>query len=92
MRSRRIPVDDPSTGETLGYIDRHVFVFESWSKKREYALSNDVLDLLVDKGVDVVVIQERNARRLTSSIEDWQEFGRPRGRETILSVSYMAVG
>lgn len=57
---------------------------------RSYGLLDSVLDDLVDKGVETIVLQERH-RRLVSSIEDWQNFGVTVGNATYLAECWMSV-
>lgn len=55
-----------------------------------YFLPDAVIDELVDRGVETLVLQEPG-RRLVSTLDDWQDFGREHPRGTVLPISYMGV-
>ncbi|HSE47092.1 MAG TPA: hypothetical protein VLA89_17370 [Gemmatimonadales bacterium] len=94
-------VNDPVKGEVFaGYVDGKTFYREVDPAKhlvrihQGYAISNEVVDELVDRGVETVVMIEPT-RRLVSSIDDWQNYGKHfeygHGPQTVLPVSYMGV-
>lgn len=102
MRRTAVRVDDELKGHIVaGHVEGKYFVREVnpdedlLVTRRAYALHDKVLDELVDRGVEIVVLQEPS-RRLVSNIEDWQELGvpyaGPHGPQTTLSVSYMGLG
>jgi len=65
-------------GSIAGEIDKQTFyrkvdpALNLIRAHQGYALHVSLLDILVDKGVDYIVLIEP-ARRLTSDIEDWQD-------------------
>lgn len=94
-------VEDPVKGRVFaGYLDGKTFYREVdparhlVRKHNGYAISDEVLDELVDRGVETVVLQEPT-RRLVSTLDDWQEFGKPfnfgHGDQTVLPITYMSV-
>ena len=102
MARSAVRVTDPAKGKEVfvGLINGKTFYRTVDPEKhllrtrKAYALQDTVIDILVDKGVDTVVIQEPT-RRLVSTIEDWQELGQdydgPHGMQRTLAVSLMAV-
>ena len=98
MRRIEVRVYDELDGDVLvGHIEGKTFYRtvdpdQQLATRKAYALHDKVLDQLVDEGVDVVVLTEPS-RRLTSSIDDWQELGvdyaGPRGPQRSLSISFM---
>lgn len=100
----RIPlhVEDPVKGRLFaGYTDGKTFYRDVDPSKHllrkygGYAIQDSVLDELVDRGIETIVLQEPS-RRLVSNVDDWQEYGRfvnlGHGDQTVLPVSYMSVG
>jgi hypothetical protein len=101
MSRSAVRVNDPVKGKEVfaGVIDGTTFYRTVDPEKhllrtrQAYALQDSVIDKLVDKGVETIVIQEPT-RRLVSTIEDWQEMGQdydgPHGMQRTLSVGLMA--
>lgn len=94
-------VNDPVKGSLFaGYVDGKTFYRDVdpakhlVRKHQGYAISDEVLDQLVDRGVETVVLQEPG-RRLVSTVEDWQNYGKAfefgHGPQTVLPVTYMSV-
>jgi hypothetical protein len=94
-------VEDPAKGRLFaGYTDGKTFYRDVdpsrhlLRKHNGYAIQDSVLNELVDRGVETVVLQEPN-RRLVSNLEDWQDYGKPidlgHGEQTVLPVTYMSV-
>lgn len=102
MARSAVRVNDPAKNKEVfvGVIDGKTFyrtvdpAKHLLRTRRAYALQDTVIDRLVDKGVETVVIQEPG-RRLVSTVEDWQELGQdydgPHGMQKSLAVSLMAV-
>lgn len=102
MARSAVRVEDPAKGKEVfvGVIDGKTFYRTVDPEKHllrtrnAYALQDTVIDKLIDKGVETIVIQEPN-RRLVSTIEDWQDFGNdydgPHGMQRTLGVRFMSV-
>lgn len=52
------------------------------------ALSDELLDKLVDENVSLIVLT-RNGKRHMSTIEDWQEYGKPGGDYDDVAYTYL---
>jgi hypothetical protein len=100
VKRTAVRVYDELDGEVLvGHIEGKTFYRtvdpdQMLATRKAYALHDKVLDQLVDEGVEVVVLMEPS-RRLTSTIDDWQDLGQdyagPRGPQRSLSTSFMGV-
>lgn len=100
MKRTEVRVQDEVDGDVVaGHIEGRTFIrtvhpSTMLRTRRAYLLHDSTLDLLVDAGVEVIVLKEPN-RRLVSTIEDWQELGidynGPRGAQRSLAVSLMGV-
>lgn len=99
-RKSAVRVWDPAKGSEVfvGYIEGKTFYRtvdperHLLRSRKAYALQDTVLDILVDRDIETIVIIEPT-RRLVSLVEDWQEFGQdydgPHGMQRTLSVGMM---
>lgn len=94
-------MEDPAKGRLFaGYTDGKTFYRDVEPARHMlrqfngYALQDSVLDELIDRGIEMVVLQEPT-RRLVSTVDDWQDYGKNidlgHGSQTVLSVTYMSV-
>ena len=81
-------------GGTLSGSTWTVQATDGWrsSKFTGFAISDEVLEALIDAGVELIVFVDPNRGRYTSSIDDWQEYGVDDDDVTHLRQSWMSYG